>query len=174
MIIRTWISPPPPHSHIIRGHPCSYPITWTPPPPSQEKEYTPYLGQWLPLAITKRPLSWSFPWYLSRDYAQKVIRHLLRVAGANVRHSPQNTPPPPSWVNGNTHAAPYAFEWRGGGGGEWISRSAKAIAEIVADKLVWHKVFINYYSTSIFANDYSAVDGLHGRAGMTLDMDMNW
>ena len=42
---------PPPHSHRTRGYLCSFPITWI--LLSREKDYTPYLGYWLPLAITK-------------------------------------------------------------------------------------------------------------------------
>ena len=54
--------PPPPPTPRTRGYLCSFPITRTPPP---------YLGYWLPLAITK---THPFPGFLGksfRDYGQK-------------------------------------------------------------------------------------------------------
>ena len=70
------------------------PLPDNPPPLSREKDiqgYTPYLGYWLPLAITKKtPLFLVFSVNLPETTAKKY---------------------PLSRENGNSHAAPYAFEW---------------------------------------------------------------
>ena len=106
-----WVSLKPhphPHSHRIRGYLCSFSITWTPPPeplpPSRGgggERYRPthYLRYWLPLTIPKKipPLSRAFLGNLPENYAQKI--------------------PFLSRENGTMHAAPYAFELGGRGGG---------------------------------------------------------
>ena len=89
--------PAPPHSHRIRGFLCSFLITRT--PLSVGKKYTPYLGYWLPLAITttkNRPFP-GFLWNL-----------------------PETTPPkyPLSRENEKMEKRmrpPYAFDWGGPG-----------------------------------------------------------
>ena len=76
---REWI--PGPHSHRTRGYLCSSPINWTP-----------YLGYWLPLAITKNtPFSWFsreiFPRLrpkntpLSRGKWERACSPLLHLSG---------------------------------------------------------------------------------------------
>ena len=83
----------PPPSHRTKGYLCSFPITWT--PLSREKDIPPYLGYWLPLAITKTPPFLGFLGKSSRDY------------GLNI--------PPISQENGNTHAAPSCIRVGGRG-----------------------------------------------------------
>ena len=94
------------------GYLCSFPITWTPPPPNLgkriSKEIPPYFGNWLPLAIIKNT---HFPGFLgksSRDYGRKIP--LFR-------------------ENGNTHAA---SGW--GGGGAAILTTKKCV--VIGLKLV--------------------------------------
>ena len=94
---------PRPHFHRTRGYLYMLiPHQLTPPPPplSREKDiqgYIPYLGYWLPLAITK-----------------KIPFSCMVFLGNLPETTAPNTPFPEKMPNGNPHVAPYAFEWGAG------------------------------------------------------------
>ena len=90
------LPPPFPYNQGV-AYLCSFPITRT--PISREKDITPYLGHWLPLAITtnKKQFSW-----FSREFFP--------------RRRPKNTPPPFPEKMGMRMRPPHAFEGGGGGG----------------------------------------------------------